>query len=128
MKKIEMGKKYRTLNGFPVRVLCIDKLGEFPVVGLVDDRVIESWTADGSVAFSFNCSESLALVEVSPYEDIPIDTPGWARLGNSWTTRYFAGVLGGRPMTWLGGATSFTADGDRNFCDEFTTTKPEGVE
>ena len=30
--KIEMGKKYRTRDGYDVRILCIDASGNYPVV------------------------------------------------------------------------------------------------
>lgn len=32
MPKIEMGKQYRTRDGRPVRILCVDCQGEFPVI------------------------------------------------------------------------------------------------
>lgn len=50
--KIEMGKRYQTRDGRPVRLLCTDKKGEFPVVGVVpyDDggaEDMEEWTSTG---------------------------------------------------------------------------------
>lgn len=128
MKKIEMGKKYRTRDGKSVRILCVDSNDPvYPVVGLFDGKgQPDTWTEHGNIVVGEE--RYLDLVEISPYADIPIDTPGWARLDLRWWPRYFAGVSKGRPTAWRGGATSFTADGERYGCDEFTTTKPEGVE
>jgi hypothetical protein len=44
-------KKYQTLDGRPVRLLCVDKKGDYPIVGLViggpHEEVIGTWTKDG---------------------------------------------------------------------------------
>lgn len=133
MKKIEMGKKYRTRDGRDVRILCVDRKHEFPVVGLFDyqgEEHVYAWMSEGFHAGA-GVKNSLDLVEVSPYADIPIDAPGWARdHGREWVPRYFAGVSGsGKPMAWVDGATSFsTICGRKMSWTEFTTTKPEGVE
>ena len=132
MKKIEMGKKYRTRDGRDVRILCVDSKGTLPVVGLVTERdnsgdFIECWRLDGTY-FSVTDQYRRDLIEISPYADIPIDTPGWARAEFEWRPRYFAGVdVAGNPTTWADGMTSFSADGRKSTWFEFTTTKPEGV-
>lgn len=131
MKKIEMGKKYRTRDGKSVRILCVDSNDPvYPVVGLFDGKgQPDTWTEHGNIVVGEE--RYLDLVEISPYADIPIDTPGWARgsLDHGWRRRHFAGLAeDGRPMAWDDGTTSHTADGARETWDEFTTTKPEGVE
>lgn len=130
MKKIEMGKKYRTRDGRAVRLLCVDRKHQtYPVVGLVGDpEILVAWTSNG--LYSIQEERDCDLVEISIYADIPIDTPGWAHLlGFDWRRCHFAGVdEKGRPLTWLNGRTSFTAEGRRVFWDEFVITKPEGVE
>ena len=140
MKKIEMGKKYRTWGGSPVRLLCVDADNDRPVVGLVFDNTLKDinewlyhWDQYGSyLGVNDPRGEDLVdLVEISPYADIPIDTPGWARgYDGEWVPRYFAGINdAGNPMAWTHGATSFsTDDGGVTSWDEFTTTRPEGVE
>lgn len=127
---IEMGKKYRTRDGRDVRILCVDRTGELPVVGLMPvvglvggKEDVLSWTIDGLWALSDNPND---LIEISPYSDIEIDAPGWAREGKEWYPRHFAGVENGVPMTWKNGCTSHTAQAKTSW-DEFTTTKPEGA-
>ena len=138
MKKIEIGKKYRTRNGRDVRILCVDAERISPVVGLVTNTKnggdwigewIGEWCSYGRYLGECRGQHEYDLVEVSPYADIPIDTPGWARnYGGRWFARYFAGVTDeGRPTAWLSGATSFSSGGERLDWQEFTTTKPEGV-
>ena len=48
--KINMTDKYTTRSGLPVRVLCVDRAGEMPVLALVYHKCIDelwSYTADG---------------------------------------------------------------------------------
>jgi hypothetical protein len=133
MKKIEIWKKYRTRDGRDVRILCIDRNHPYyRVVGLVginDEPCM--WSEDGAFIANDEDMRELDLVEITAYEKISIDTPGWARKFsrtpdvNDWTPRYFAGVSkNGRPMCWDGGATSFTAAGRPSEWEEFTTIDP----
>jgi endonuclease YncB( thermonuclease family) len=58
--KVEMGKKY-TCNGESIRILCIDKPGEYPVVGMMEENGdIYYFTENGE---SIRC-RSMNLVEV----------------------------------------------------------------
>ena len=43
---ISMDKKYHTRGGRAVRILCVDRITSYPVVGLMDD-MIHSWTSEG---------------------------------------------------------------------------------
>jgi hypothetical protein len=143
MKKIEMGKKYRTRDGRDVRVLCVDRdHPAYTVVGMVG-QWITSWESDG--IHWERAERGLDLVEVPLYADIPIDTPGWARMTDlvtvsddlhtlmrgpgRWVPRHFAGVSGftGGPLCYGFGSSKHTSNGDCEHWDEFTTTKPEGV-
>lgn len=48
---IDLTKKVQTKNGLPVRILCTDRKGSFPVCGLVSDiygEELYGWQADGS--------------------------------------------------------------------------------
>ena len=130
MKKIEMGKKYRAMRAGSSVVLT----GSLRWVdGKKASRPV-AWEADCGDVYYFDAygnNDLFCLVEIPPYADIPIDTPGWARgsLDHGWRRRHFAGLAeDGRPMAWDDGTTSHTADGARETWDEFTTTKPEGVE
>jgi hypothetical protein len=55
---ISMDKKYKTRDGRDVRLLCVDGVGHYPVVGYVVD-VLTVWKDDG-----FNCIAGNELVEV----------------------------------------------------------------
>jgi hypothetical protein len=115
---IEMGKKYRTRDGRDVRILCVDANGDRPVVGLINGNV-HIWNPDGQywVNEEFNSD----LIEISPYSDIAIDAPGWARDEGAigWSPCYFGGVGGdGKPRAWVKQSYVW---------DEFTTTNPEGA-
>lgn len=126
---IEMGKKYRTRDGRNARILCVDGPHErWPVVGCIKgDSSITMWDTKGMYnVFGYHRKD---LIEISPYSDIAIDAPGWARSGKRWYPRHFAGIetTSGLPMAWDVGKTSHTANGDYNVWDEFTTTKPEGL-
>lgn len=126
MKKIEMGKKYRRGDQSGAVRYVDGKNRRFPVL----------WEDDFGGVYSFDeCGKSASLgpplIEISPYADIPIDTPGWARYaGLRWVPRYFAGIdVNGKPVAWADGATSFSSiNGAKLTWDEFTTTKPEVVE
>lgn len=44
---ISMDKQYTTRDGRPVRLLCVDAPGPYPVVGIVDEYVVH-WRSDGA--------------------------------------------------------------------------------
>lgn len=46
---IDFNKPVRTKGGYPVRILCTDKKGDYPVIGLIgSDEVVCTWRLDGS--------------------------------------------------------------------------------
>lgn len=120
---IEMGKKYRTRDGRKVRILCVDRLARQPVLGLISNGIYEercSWNKDGTYHCSGSYSSDLDLIEISPYEDWPIDAPVWVRkrIDPLWYPRHYAGTSeDGRPVIFSGGCTSFSQDG-KFACDE----------
>lgn len=112
---ISMDKKYKTRDGEPVRLLCTDAKGPYPVVGLVrrtDVDIFGSWAADGRIMAFGKLKSGNDLIEVQPYEDFKIDGPVMVRNYNDdeWVHRHFAGVSkeDGLAMTWMNGKTSFT--------------------
>jgi len=132
---IEMGKKYRTRDGWPARVLCVDARGtQRQVVAILenphdpgDDFVIRT-TMEGR--FSGSSESGHDLIEVGHYDDFEIDEPVMVRChedaANLWSKRYFAGVMSGHPSTWDFGATSWSADnGYRSRWDECRRPTPE---
>ena len=136
--KVSMNKTYRTRDGRNVRILCTDAKSERPVIGLVrdslnNDKYVETWDEVGA----YLCGElesRLDLVEVSPYEDWPIDAPVWVIVDSDgrsiWYPRHFAGVnKRGKPMTSTDGRTSFSSKfgkkttwAEARLASEFTPT------
>lgn len=47
MAKIEVGKTYKTREGRCARILATDLDGDFPIVGLIDNIKIVTWTSEG---------------------------------------------------------------------------------
>ena len=92
---IEMGKKYQTRDGHPVRILCTDRDERnsgsclFPVVGLVEhggERELMCWTNTGSRK-GYDCDDVFDLVPV------PTKHEAWCIIDSSgplYTTRELA--------------------------------------
>lgn len=129
---IQMCKQYRTRDGRKVRILCVDRkaaINQEPVIGLIDHGKYEeltTWNEHGEYSPTVR---QLGLVEISTYEDWPIDAPVWVRDNDesSWEPRHFAGVSDGLPAAWMSGATSFSAFGkvkwkQARLAAEFTPT------
>lgn len=72
----------------------------------------------------FACFES-QLKEVTTYDEIPIDTPGYAwNYEDNKLPRYFAGISDhGKPLVWMYGTTSFSANGKKTWFDNFDPLK-----
>lgn len=115
-KLVDVSKKYATVSGLSVRIICADRKRnsdwvQYPIVALVSkegDEIPECYTAYGEW---LNGHESdLDLVEVSLWDDIKVDDIVHVRddEGDPWRTMYFAGVENGRPTTFLYGASSKT--------------------
>ena len=62
---ISMDKKYRTRDGREVRLLCVDRKGEYPVIGLIDD-IIVTWTAQYAADLIEVMPEVVRWVNVYP--------------------------------------------------------------
>lgn len=112
--KVSLNKKYKTIAGANVRVLCVDGPDStYPVVVLHDSGRPEVYTADG-YCYSDRMHSSQNLVEVSPYEDWPIDAKIFVRdadEGDEWSKAHFAGIDHyGFPLAWSFGKTSFTTE------------------
>lgn len=138
---IEITKKYRTRDGRKWETFCVDFVADRPVVGRVTEhdgtQMIDFRHADGR-AFKHGCDSADDLIEISPYEDWPIDAPVWVKLRShsKWVPRHFAMVDSdsGRPTTWLDGYTSHTAPKQKRtaaawhearLASEFTPTAEE---
>lgn len=128
---VSMDKKYKTMDGRSVRIICTDRKGdEYSVVALVNDGNFEhakSYTAEG---FFWSSDEESRhdLVEVTPYEDWKVDDLIMVRDSDveKWIPRYFAGVRDGVLYAWNNGYTSYTANGGHtNWCQARKPTAEE---
>ena len=110
---IDMSKKYRYRGKgvSPIlRILCIDLPGRFPVVSCDTDGTVYVHGLNGNYYYS-NEESNHDLIEVNPYEGIPIDAKVLVRGSGleTWHRRYFAGVSdSGKPMAWVEGTTSWS--------------------
>lgn len=117
---IELDKKYRTRDGRAVRILCIDRKTPIPVdvvVGLVvrlgdGKELIRTWGIDGAFVQDPYLESMEDLVEVSIYDDWPIDVAVWSKTfaDSFWIPRHFAGIHAetGKPLVWRDGYTGHT--------------------
>ena len=112
--KIDMNKTYKTRSGSPVRILCIDADGDFPVIALIDGKQIEAYYSAGAYALNFE-NHFKDLIEVTPYDDFEIDDKVMVSMdGVKWFKRYFAGVstYSEEVKCFNHGATSWSEDGN----------------
>ena len=114
MSKIEMNKKYQTNNGIPVRILCTDKEGDYPVVGVIGESVF-CFTSNGRGGLG----KDLDLIEVSPFAEFKDGDPVMVRdtEGGSWKKRYFAFVSNKNEavFTYDDGKTKWSSNGCVSF-------------
>lgn len=107
---IEMGKKYRYRNGKPFtgRILCTDRNSEgWPVLVLLEDGCIETYTRDGHVMIQRTHDHD--LIEVNEFDGLEIDDPVLVSDDNvNWIPSHYAGNEDGKILVWAGGTTSFT--------------------
>lgn len=130
MNKIEIGKKYRTRDGKPVRVLCTDLNSDnYPVVACIEEndnfKHVRFFTADGK--FNAGTTHYYDLIEVITLYDFKIDEPVMVRdYGNKdWHRRYFSGVVEGKASAWSCGSTRWSSGGDKVRWDECRRPTPE---
>ena len=114
MKKIEMGKTYKTRNGSSVRVLCIDAPGDFPVVVLIAGTYLDRYTAGGVIKLEGklgvdNCNH-LNLIERDHWKDVAVDTKIWVRNceGENWIPAHFCEGVDGEVLSYANGTSHTT--------------------
>lgn len=128
MPKIEMDKKYRTGDGRPVRILCMDlKNRNYPVVVAVKEGAQEhviSYTPEGH-CYADQVDADEDLVEISPFEGMEIDDKIWVRAssGGGWVPRHYAGNNGRSIDAWNDGKTSHSTDAKSPWI-HFSKTNP----
>lgn len=102
---ISMDKKYKTKDGREVKILYTSLKGDFPVIGVINDRLF-FYTKEGSNSSSYSINDI-----VEPYTDFKIDDK--VLVTNNYSTikhkRHFAGVNSlGQPMAFMNGETSWS--------------------
>ena len=112
---IKLGETYKDKSGNDVRIICVDKRGEFPIVGIASinprgKEEVMSYTSEGSYLVYEDSPHDLILSE--DYSTYKVDEPVmvWSEESDRWLRRYFAGVRGGKPCVFCGGATSWSMD------------------
>lgn len=108
---IELGKTYPDKSGNQVRIICVDRQDDTPIVGLLmmeDVEYLACYTAGGQYIPDEPSANDLILPE--DYSSYKIDEPVMVRDHGEgdWLPRYFAGMRGGKPYTWNLGATSWS--------------------
>ena len=110
---IEMGKKYKTRSGLPVRILCNDlKYDTYTVIAAVyDQKTGYENTINVSSTGSYVEDEEnpLDLIEVTPYDDFKEDDlcVVWKVKDNKFF-RYFSHAENGTANCFSLGGTSYT--------------------
>lgn len=69
---IDWKKPVQTISGLPVRILCTDADGEYPIVGLIDGDVYQ-WSYDGTMASSDGDRSDMELENAPPLEKFYIN-------------------------------------------------------
>ena len=112
---IKLGETYKDKSGNDVRIICVDKRGEFPIVGIASinprgKEEVKTYTSEGSYLVYGNSPNDLILPE--DYSTYKIDEPVmvWDHDEEGWLRRYFAGVKADKPCAWNDGATSWSVD------------------
>lgn len=106
---IELGKTYPDKSGNSVRIICVDRTGGCPVIGLVAGYEIRCYSEDGVPNY---IAPEYALVLPEDYSTYVIDEPVMVRDNDAdyWRESHFAGIHNGRPCAFHGGATSWTSN------------------
>ena len=106
---ISMDKKYKTRCGYPVRILCVDRKDDRPVLFLYtinDSEIACRASSTGKVDWT---DTDYDLVEVSPYEDFKKDDKVMvSEDGIIWYKRYFSHATVKGAYVFDNGNTSWT--------------------
>ena len=102
---IELGKTYPDKSGNSVRIICVDKLGGDPIIGLFTDlgtECVRAYQPNGSYC---RMAHQFDLILPEDYSTYVIDEPVMVRDRDEhdWSRRNFAEVENGKPCTWVSG-------------------------
>ena len=114
---IKLGETYKNKCGNDVRIICVDKRGDLPIVGIVSSNhcgkeEVMTYTTGGTYWVRLREWSDFDLIIPEDYSTYIIDEPVMVRDGDSsaWVRSYFAGVspVDGRPCAWDKQRTSWT--------------------
>ncbi len=115
---IDLNKTYKTRDGRPVRIYCVDGGGNYPVHGAYEqnDRwFMETWTSKGFYGDSDE-EHQLDLIGVGPWDNLQVDDKVILKKKITGTNYHyhFAGINEmGEPMVFGDYTSSWTTSGIR---------------
>ena len=108
---ISMDKQY-TRSGKKVRVLCVDRKHDYPVLILDEDGCLGAYTSTGQNCFSYE-DEDKDLKEYNPWQDVAVDTKVFVRTDDEFDEelkRHFSHTKNGNVYVFPCGFTSFSSN------------------
>lgn len=108
---ISMDKQY-TRSGKKVRVLCVDRRHDYPVLILDEDGCLGAYTSTGQNCFSYE-DEDKDLKEYNPWQDVAVDTKVFVRTDDEFDEelkRHFSHTKNGNVYVFPCGFTSFSSN------------------
>ena len=104
---------HKTEDGNKARIVCDDVKSEYGIVVAVLQKDEAEYiyavrrAKDGNFVGPF-----IALKEISPWDDVAVDTPVWVRdsTTSGWCARHFAKYEHGTVFCWRDGLTSHSTD------------------
>ena len=108
---IKLGETYKDGLDRDVRIICVDRQDDTPIVGLLMmgyREYLVGYTAGGQYIPDEPSANDLILPE--DFRTYKIDEPIMVRDSDKgeWLRRYFAGVKADKPCAWDYGATSWS--------------------
>ena len=127
---------HRTRDGRLARIICTDlKNDKYPVLALIDcngEEEVERYT-ESLRYYSADLESADDLFEISPWDEVKVDTPVWIRNAcNELEPYHFAKFENGTVYLWWAGTTSHSCKGSLvrtigRQPHEVHITRPEGM-
>jgi hypothetical protein len=115
---ITMDKNYQTRSGLPVRIICVDRKGEYPVVAIANEDdgtggYIIDTTIDGAYVYVVGFAQEYDqydIIEIDLMKDVQVDDKILVRdsVIDDWQKKHYAGKDDNFYYTWPHGTTSWS--------------------
>lgn len=108
--KIDTNKKYRTRDGHDVEIIAIRPELKDGVIGIIEgEDFVREWDKEGFYSHDKEFC-NFDLIEVTPYADFKVDDKVLIKdkYDKTWSKRYFAGIIDGKPHVFINGTTSWS--------------------